>query len=316
MYKTTLEQTANIDLSEVSAGAMNWLVWTKRKKARASKLCNPGYGIADYLPWRILEGLPEGLVVSDSDRRVVFANKSARHMLGLTSIVESTQILLPEQGAVTVNVDGEKKTLDVSSKMIRHNGRPLRVSTLRDTTVLFRQLEELSHQCFTDELTGLYNRRGFLTIAQHQIESARRRRRRMIVVFADMDGLKEINDTLGHAAGDAAIRDVAEILKSSLRGGDVVARIGGDEFVVLTSIEDSGDADALIERLKRDVELFNQESLKNYTVRISFGFSVVEPDAHLDLAEVIQRADMEMYREKQRRCNRLDFNRLKDITVP
>lgn len=303
MYKTALDQTANIDLSGLTVGAMNWFVWAKKKKTRASNLSNSCLRVVDGLPWKILEGLPEGLVVSDSDRRMVFANRSARDLLGLTSIAEDTQILLPEHGAVTVAVDGEKKTLEVSSKIIRHNGRALRVSTLWDTTVLFKQLEELSHQCFTDELTGLYNRRGFLTVAQHQIESARRQRRRMIALFADMDGLKEINDTLGHAAGDAAIRDVAEILKSSLRGGDVVARIGGDEFVVLTSIEESDGADALIERLKADVELFNQESIRNYAVKISFGFSVIEPDSPFDLAEVIQRADMEMYREKQRRRN-------------
>jgi two-component system cell cycle response regulator len=175
------------------------------------------------------------------------------------------------------------------------------LATIRDVTALFAQFEKLNHQCLTDELTGLYNRRGFLRIGHHQGELACREGRRVIVIFADMDGLKGINDLYGHAAGDAAIRDLAYILQSSLRGADIVARIGGDEFVILTTIQQDDCAKALIERLDRQVNAFNREHSREYVLKVSFGVSVVEPHERVDLAEVIKRADLEMYREKEKR---------------
>jgi two-component system, cell cycle response regulator len=84
-----------------------------------------------------------------------------------------------------------------------------------------------------DELTGLYNRRGFLDLGGKQLKTAERLGKSVLLVFADLDGLKEINDQLGHLDGDAALKDIADVLRESFRGSDIIARLGGDEFAIL-----------------------------------------------------------------------------------
>lgn len=253
------------------------------------------------LSWKMLEEWPDGVIVTGDNRRIVFANQLARELLGLAVTPENSLVFLPEKGMITVFTNGEKRTLEVSSRTVKDGKQTLVISTLRDTTLLLKQIEQLSYQSFIDELTGLYNRRGFLSVAHHIFESARREKRNIVIIFADMDGLKEINDTLGHAAGDSSIKDLAEILKTYLRSEDVVARIGGDEFVVLTTIEENENSESLIARLKGEIEQFNKKNQKNYSIQVSFGFSVIKPDDTVDLADVVQRADMEMYQEKKRR---------------
>jgi len=88
---------------------------------------------------------------------------------------------------------------------------------------------------YLDELTGLHNRRGFLRFARAQLDSAALARRPMLLIFVDLDGLKDINDQLGHATGDRALVDTSMVLKSTFRERDIVARLGGDEFVVLVT---------------------------------------------------------------------------------
>ncbi len=98
----------------------------------------------------------------------------------------------------------------------------------------------------TDELTSLLNRRGFFTLAEQQIKIARRTGREMVLLFADLDKLKWINDTWGHAEGDRALCEVGKILKNTFRESDIIARIGGDEFVMLAVETPQSNAEILI----------------------------------------------------------------------
>ena len=98
---------------------------------------------------------------------------------------------------------------------------------------------EMEQLALTDELTGLRNRRGFLVLADQALRMARRTRARCALVFMDLDGLKRVNDTRGHAAGDTLIADAAKVLDHVFRESDVVARVGGDEFAVLAVLDES-----------------------------------------------------------------------------
>jgi len=118
-----------------------------------------------------------------------------------------------------------------------------------------KQLEEvLKSIVITDELTGLNNRRGFLTLAQQQLKIAQRAGENMLLFFIDIDNMKWINDTFGHKMGDIALKNTAKILKKTYRESDIISRLGGDEFAVLVLDTQPSNAQILIERLKENVK--------------------------------------------------------------
>jgi len=156
-----------------------------------------------------------------------------------------------------------------------------------------------------DDLTGLYNRRGLLTLAEQLVREAERSRRGFDVVFADLDGLKRINDTLGHPDGDRAIRDAAEIIRASFRDSDVVARLGGDEFAVLVRNDPvaGGDAAAAVEaasaRLREAVARHNATAGRPCELSLSLGFSGYDPAAPQPIESLLGAADQQMYAHKR-----------------
>jgi diguanylate cyclase (GGDEF)-like protein/PAS domain S-box-containing protein len=153
---------------------------------------------------------------------------------------------------------------------------------------------------FSDELTGAYNRRGFLTLADQQIKLARRSKKGMMLIYADLDGLKWINDTYGHSEGDFALKTLSSVMKSSYRDSDIVARIGGDEFVVLiTDLLDVSEGDH-IERLLENIRKFNLSSPRGYALSVSTGAVLVEPDGSCTVEQLLGRADRIMYEQKIR----------------
>jgi diguanylate cyclase (GGDEF)-like protein len=160
---------------------------------------------------------------------------------------------------------------------------------------MLRQLERLS---LTDELTGLYNRRGFFTLGEQQLEASRRARLPMLLMYIDVDGLKHINDTRGHAAGDRLLADAARIMASTFRTADIVARIGGDEFAILAQL---GEADAHRPelRLLEKVDARNELQPKLPSIRLSIGLEVLEPEARRSLGEFLSAADARMYERKR-----------------
>src|SRR5207244_11941111 len=115
-----------------------------------------------------------------------------------------------------------------------------------------------------DELTGLYNRRGFLTLATRDLRLARRGNETLLVAFADLDDLKSVNDTAGHAVGDRALRDTAGLLRQTFRDSDLVARIGGAEYAVLVRRAGPECAGALADRLQRWVRAVNRRAAPPY----------------------------------------------------
>jgi diguanylate cyclase (GGDEF)-like protein/PAS domain S-box-containing protein len=152
----------------------------------------------------------------------------------------------------------------------------------------------------TDPLTGLYNRRGFNTLAQQLLKQARRARRSFLIFVVDLDGLKQINDTYGHLEGDQAVNATAMILKDTFRASDVVARFGGDEFAVAVIEDDSESGNQpYLTRLQEKLQEFNDHSHKSYQLSLSVGTAKLEPDDLQSLDSVIERADKALYEEKR-----------------
>ncbi|MCK4907374.1 MAG: GGDEF domain-containing protein [Spirochaetes bacterium] len=126
----------------------------------------------------------------------------------------------------------------------------------------------------TDELTGLYNRRGFMTLGKQQVKLAQRKSENFMIFYIDLDGLKIINDTYGHSEGDKAIIKTAKLIKDSFRESDIIARIGGDEFTTLsinTSSDPENSINKIMVRLKDSFKKNNTKSKKPYNVTISIG---------------------------------------------
>jgi diguanylate cyclase (GGDEF)-like protein len=164
-----------------------------------------------------------------------------------------------------------------------------------------RQMQNLS---LIDELTQLRNRRGFFELAQQALKVAQREHYAMGVFFMDLNGLKRINDSLGHQAGDQALRDTAEVLRETFRSSDILARIGGDEFVAMAHVHSTQDLHALSGRLRDHLQNFNQTHRRPYPLNISVGMTLVDIPTEEDLESLLARADAAMYEEKRAVSNR------------
>lgn len=161
---------------------------------------------------------------------------------------------------------------------------------------LERDLRDMS---LTDELTGVLNRRGFYLLGEQALRETRRAGTALTVLFFDLDGLKKANDTYGHDIGSQFVADVAELLRMTFRGADIVARVGGDEFAVVTH-GNSASAKAALTRISDAAAALNQARTKRYEVSYSVGEASIDPADHDEpFIELVARADAKMYEQKQ-----------------
>lgn len=162
-----------------------------------------------------------------------------------------------------------------------------------------RLLSALRSLSLIDDLTQLYNRRGFADLGEWYLKLARRTSRGVTMVFLDLDRFKTINDSLGHHVGDRALIKVADILRATFRRSDIIGRLGGDEFAVL-ALEASGEsAELLLERLRDRFREFNQSSREPYQLSVSIGMARHDGDMRLRLEDLLSEADNAMYEEKR-----------------
>ena len=163
-----------------------------------------------------------------------------------------------------------------------------------------RMQEKIRSLSLVDELTKLYNRRGFLTLASQQLKLANRLKKRMLLIFIDLDDMKWINDTLGHLEGDRALREVATILKETFRESDIIARIGGDEFVVLSIEKTGNNTELLTTRLQEQIESHNnRKGGKHFKLSISMGIAIYDPEYPCFIDKLLSQADKLMYEQKR-----------------
>ncbi|WP_415896936.1 diguanylate cyclase [Neptuniibacter sp. QD72_48] len=153
---------------------------------------------------------------------------------------------------------------------------------------LLSQYEEISNLAMTDELTGLYNRRGFMSVATHYSVLAKRTGISLGLLYLDLDDLKGINDQQGHSSGDQALKHLAEAIRGAIRENDISARMSGDEFVVLAAAETQADLEKIAERIN--------QNLKKNNLGVSIGSVILQGNQAIEYW--LEQADSRMYQDK------------------
>jgi len=188
---------------------------------------------------------------------------------------------------------------------------PRAVSTERLTSLLVRAVHSHAEQeelfnllrrlALTDELTGLYSRRGFLVLGGQQLKLARRMKVKVTLIYCDVVGLKKINDLFGHREGDSALQKVAKALRRTFRDSDVIARIGGDEFTILALDGSTFCKDEISDRLSANLRRLSLAEVR-YDLTLSVGMTNEAVDRTTRLEQMMARADARLYAEKRMRA--------------
>ena len=162
----------------------------------------------------------------------------------------------------------------------------------------------------TDEMTGINNRRGFMIHAEELLKFARRASYQLCLLYLDLDRLKHINDTFGHAAGDAALRDTARILTRTFRESDIIARLGGDEFAVLALDTTGSNIETIQKRLQSNLDAHNAQTDHGYVLSLSLGMIHVDLKSNLTTDELLAQADAALYLNKQQKNDHRPKNQM------
>jgi len=169
----------------------------------------------------------------------------------------------------------------------------------KDITKLKSMEAKLKALSLTDKLTGLYNRRGLFALVEQLFKLSKRQKTGMFMLYADIDNLKEINDTWGHKEGDLVIIDMANILKMNYRDSDIVARIGGDEFVVVPVGTDGDNVEEITARLQKSIQVHNAKVNRSYKLSLSAGIAYYDPETPCSVDELLAQGDKLMYEQKK-----------------
>ena len=273
----------------------------------------------------IVNSTDDSIYMVDRDYRYLFINNNHISRLGLPEgqymnkafsefhSPEETRLFIKKVGKVfnTGNsfqyefksIRDDKYFLQTFSPVRNTDNEIKAVNVISKEITAFKYAEErLYSMTITDELTGLYNRRGFLTLSDQQLKQANRDNKKMFLMSSDLDYLKLINDHLGHKAGDRALTNTANILKETFRESDVIARMGGDEFIVLGMVTPYYGIQTLTKRLKENLNVHNSladEPLED--ISLSFGFALYDPSQPCSIEELLTNADELMYIDKRKK---------------
>lgn len=209
------------------------------------------------------------------------------------------------QDAEIVCKDGSVITVDCLTSAIRDEQGEVTsiVAMQRDITESVKVREELRMLSLADALTGLNNRRGFFHLAEQQLRFANRSKSALLLLYADLDGLKHVNDAFGHKEGDLALIETANVLRETFRESDVIGRVGGDEFAVLAMAAGGTTADRIRSRIRQRVDARNAQEDRSYELSLSVGIAGYNPGDPCSLDELLARADALMYRDKRHKQN-------------
>jgi len=223
------------------------------------------------------------------------------------------QMLLQELqqggGALTYEVDiiardGARIPVEVSTRLMSENGRAVAVQGIaRDISERKRAEEALRNMSLTDPLTSVYNRRGALTLVDQQLKVAQRLGRTMLLLYADVNQLKYINDTFGHTAGDAALVEIAHVLQQTFRDSDIIARMGGDEFVIVAMETAGSTEETLRRRLTVALDERNRARPGTHPLSVSLGVARFDPLHPRSFEDLVAEADERMYAEKRKQAS-------------
>jgi diguanylate cyclase (GGDEF)-like protein len=201
-----------------------------------------------------------------------------------------------DQSELRVRVKAGERVVELQ-RTLSHRVHELEIAIVERQ----RAEEALRMLSLTDELTGLLNRRGFCTLAEHQLKAARRTSQGSMLVYGDMDGLKAINDKFGHHTGSEAIVAMAEVIRNTFRESDLLARLGGDEFTVLVTNVGIDDGPSILERLQTSLAEYIHECQPPYQLALSTGATYVDPQTRMTVDDLTHLADQAMYECKRAR---------------
>jgi len=234
-----------------------------------------------------------------ANRKVIaMGRKNGPGENGLTeSLASALQAADSEFGQILEEVDEISKLL----KSNHPDTQTMRVATHPAVWGAVKQAlldRELRNLALTDDLTCLYNRRGFFAAATQQLKLAQRNSQTLLLLFCDVDNLKKINDTFGHHEGDLALIRTADALEQSFRGCDILSRLGGDEFVVLASETSMQTQEIMLRRLENNLKKSGATEAR-YDLTLSVGAARFDPKRAVTLGELMVAADKAMYEKKR-----------------
>lgn len=281
------------------------------------------YGLFDFAPVArevLIENLNDGVFVLDDRTRLVDANLAALKIMGWTQPPigqdanrvfaiwkDQWNINQTVRTVDTVKIEihhvmwGENVFFDMNISSFEDSNRRRigHLIVIHDITAR-KQLEaRLLELSLEDELTGLSNRRGFYLLAAQIIQMVKRMNLKAAVIFMDLDNLKMINDSFGHAEGDRALMDAANLLRMNCRASDILARYGGDEFVALVIETEENGVNAMVARFNAQLEEFNAHEDRKFPILLSYGITECSLAQSSSLDEMIAMADKAMYEQKQ-----------------
>ncbi len=256
----------------------------------------------------LMETTGDAVVVVEADGNVCYANpaaellfdRAAADLMGkpfffpLDGEQEHREVIIP-------HANGEKIVGDMRVATSNWDGEIVRFATIRDVTEMARLRELLRIEAVTDALTGLSNRRGFLTLAENGIQIASRMGLKASILFVDLDEFKTVNDTLGHKEGDVLLQEAAETLRRTFRTCDTIGRIGGDEFAVFMLHDGDDAADNICLRLQTAIDDCNLKNERTYRLSMSMGLCEWTPEHPVPLEALMAEADRRMYKNKEAR---------------
>ncbi|MFN8580153.1 MAG: diguanylate cyclase [Gemmatimonadaceae bacterium] len=271
----------------------------------------------------ILEATPDLVAISAADGSVPYINRAGRQMIGVNEdhglrledlfpdwardVVREVAIPTAEDNGVwsgeTALRRRDTTEVPVSQVIVAHRNTHGEVeyhsTIMRDITERKEAEEALRKMSLQDQLTQLYNRRGFFLLAQQALNAARRNPGHCILLYFDLNDFKSINDTLGHLTGDEALREVAEVLGETFRDSDVLGRLGGDEFVALAvnCLDITGGV--LVQRLDERLAAHNGRPGRKYSLSIGRGMVRFDPDHPKSLQQLLDEADQRLYEDKR-----------------
>ncbi|RPH48641.1 MAG: sensor domain-containing diguanylate cyclase [Desulfobacteraceae bacterium] len=239
--------------------------------------------VEEFLSQNVLD-----LYVDPAKRKEVSAELMEKGFISGKEVMLKRKDGTPIWGSITA-----RAIRDHEGKVVYFDGN------VTDITDHKRMEAEILALSVTDQLTGLYNRRGFLSLVEQQLKLSERNKSGLLLFFADLDLLKWINDTLGHEEGDKALIEAANILKETFRTSDIIARLGGDEFAVLAIDIKGTNPEFFTARLHKMIDIWNNQEGRRYILSISMGCSCYDPENSCSIDDLIARADKLMYAQKQ-----------------